>query len=50
MAYYAESLINEVMNSLSGGVHVSIASTPVTFVSRADVGSTPPTHPGNVGL
>ncbi len=37
MAYYAESLAQQAAMTLPGGVHASIASTPVNFVSRDDV-------------
>jgi NAD(P)H dehydrogenase (quinone) len=37
MAYYAESFADQVSQGLPGGVHASIAATPVNFVSRDDV-------------
>jgi NAD(P)H dehydrogenase (quinone) len=37
MAYYVESFLDEARMTLPGGVHASLAATPVNFVSRDDV-------------
>lgn len=37
MAYYAESFLAEVKQTLEQGVHVALSSTPVNFVARDDV-------------
>jgi len=36
-AYYAESLIQQVRMDVAGGVHASIAPTPVNFIARDDL-------------